>query len=74
MVSPIRPVPPEVDRWISRAGWLRWYAFDPLALDLKATALAAIAFVLAFVLHRGLIEVVVAMAALGIAQRLLLGA
>ncbi len=30
------------------AGWLRWYAFDPLALDLKATALAVIAAVLAF--------------------------
>jgi hypothetical protein len=24
MASPIKPVPPEVDRWISRAGWLRW--------------------------------------------------
>ena len=48
-----------------RAGWLRWYAFDPLALDLKAAALAIIAGVLAFVLHRGLIEVVVVMAALG---------
>ncbi len=56
------------------AGWLRWYAFDPLALDLKATALAAIAAVLAFVLHRGLIELVVVMAALGIAVRLTLGA
>ena len=57
-----------------RTGWLRWYAFDPLALDLKATALAVIAAVLAFVLHRGLIEVVVAMAVLGIAVRLMLGA
>ena len=47
------------------AGPLRWYAFDPLALDLRATALAAIAAVLAFGLHRSLIEVVVAMAALG---------
>ncbi len=56
------------------AGWLRWYAFDPLALDLKATALAAIAAVLAFVLHRGLIELVVVMAALGIAVRLTFGA
>jgi chromate transporter len=46
-------------------GWLRWYAFDPLALDLKAAALAAIAGVLAFWLHRGLIEVVAAMALLG---------
>ena len=48
-------------------GPLRWYAFDPLALDLKAAALAAIAAVLAFKLHRGLIEVIVVMAALGIA-------
>jgi chromate transporter len=56
------------------SGWLRWYAFDPLALDLKASALAVIAAVLAFGLHRSLIEVVGVMAALGIAVRLLLGA
>jgi chromate transporter len=56
------------------AGWLRWYAFDPLGLDLKATALAVIAGILAFVLHRGLIEVVAIMAALGIATRLIFGA
>ena len=56
------------------AGWLRWYAFDPLALDLKATALAVVAAVLAFGMHRGLIEVVGVMAALGIAMRLLMGA
>ena len=55
-------------------GWLRWYAFDPLALDLKATALAVIAAVLAFRLHRSLIEVVAVMAALGIAMRLPIGA
>ena len=58
------------ERWF---GWLRWYAFDPLALDLKATALAAVAAVLAFVLHRGLIEVVAIMAALGIALQFLAG-
>jgi chromate transporter len=52
-------------------GWLRWYAFDPLALDLKVTALAVIAAVLAFGLHRSLIEVVGIMAACGIAMRLL---
>jgi chromate transporter len=46
-------------------GLLRWYAFDPLALDLRAAALAAIAAALAFGLHRGLIEVIVMMAALG---------
>jgi chromate transporter len=57
-----------------RFGWLRWYAFDPLALDLKAAALAIIAGVLAFVLHRGLIEVVVVMAALGVAVRYIFGA
>src|SRR5215472_16935527 len=55
------------------AGPLRWYAFDPLALDLRATALAAIAALLAFGLHRSLIEVVVAMAALGVLVRLVLG-
>src|SRR6476660_9822076 len=55
-------------------GWLRWYAFDPLALDLKATALAVLAAVLAFGFHRGLIEVVAVMAGLGVAMRLMLGA
>jgi chromate transporter len=54
-------------------GILRWYAFDPLALDLKAVALAVIAAVLAFWFHRGLIEVVAVMAALGIAVRFILG-
>ncbi len=53
-------------------GFLRYYAFDPLALDLKAAALAVVAAVLAFVLHRGLIEVVMIMAALGIAMQFLL--
>jgi chromate transporter len=57
-----------------QAGWLRWYAFDPLALDLRATALAVVAAVLAFALHRGLIEVIAIMAALGIAMRLIAGA
>jgi chromate transporter len=53
-------------------GLLRWFAFDPLALNLRAAALAGIAAVLAFGLHRGLIEVVVVMAALGaIAQYLI---
>jgi chromate transporter len=46
-------------------GPLRWYAFDPLALDIRAAALAILAGVLAFGLHRSLIEVVVSMAALG---------
>ena len=53
-------------------GPLRWYAFDLLALDIRAAVLAVVAAVLAFGLHRGLIEVVVSMAALGaIAQYVL---
>jgi chromate transporter len=55
------------------AGPLRWFAFDPLALDLKATALAIIAAVLAFGLHRSLVEVVGVMAVLGVAVRYVLG-
>ena len=56
----------------ARAGPLRWYAFDPLALDLKVAALAALAAFLAFALHRGLVELVLVMAALGIALRFIL--
>ena len=56
-----------------RAGPLRWYAIDVWALDLRAAALAVIAGVLAFGLHRGLVETVAVMAALGIALRLVLG-
>ena len=55
------------------AGPLRWYAFDPLALDIRAAVLAVIAGVLAFGLHRSLIEVVVAMAALGVVAQYALG-
>jgi len=54
-------------------GPLRWYAFDPLALDIRAAVLAVIAGVLAFGLHRSLIEVVVAMAALGVVTQNILG-
>jgi chromate transporter len=54
-------------------GVLRWFAFDPMALDLKTTALAVIAAVMAFRLHRSLIEVIAVMAALGIAVRLIFG-
>jgi len=54
-------------------GPLRWYAFDPLALDIRAAVLAVIAGVLAFGLHRSLIEVVVAMAALGVVTQYVLG-
>jgi chromate transporter len=55
----------------ARAGPLRWYAFDPLALDWKAAGLALLAAVLAFRFKRGLIELIAVMAALGIAIRLL---
>src|SRR5881394_2388658 len=54
------------------AGPLRWFAFDPLALDLKATALAIIAGGLAFALHRSLTEVVGVMAGLGVVVKLVL--
>jgi chromate transporter len=57
----------------ARAGPLRWYAFDPMAIDAWAAALALAAALLAFRLQRGLIELVAIMAALGIAVRLLLG-
>jgi len=52
-----------------RVGWLRWYAFNPVALDLRVSALALIAAILAFVLKRGLVELVLVMAALGVALR-----
>ncbi len=55
----------------ARAGPLRWYAFDPLSIDLKTLALAAIAALLAFRFHRGLVELVAIMAALGISLQLL---
>jgi chromate transporter len=53
-----------------RAGPLRWYAPDPGSLDAWALGLAAIAGVLAFVLRRGLVELIAAMAALGVLLRL----
>lgn len=52
-----------------RAGPLRWYAFDPASIDLRVAALAVVAAVLAFVFHRGLVQLVGIMAALGIAVR-----
>jgi chromate transporter len=54
------------------AGPLRWFAFDPLALDLKALGLAVIAGVLAFRFHRSLIEVVAVMAGLGAVMKLII--
>jgi len=53
-----------------QAGPFRWYAFDPLALDRTVAALAILAAVLAFGLKRGLVELVLVMAALGVALRL----
>jgi chromate transporter len=54
-----------------RAGPLRWYAFDVLEMDWKVGLLAVVAAAVTFILHRGLIELVAIMAALGIAVRLL---
>jgi len=51
-------------------GPLRWFAFNPLALDLKALVLAVIAGVLAFRFHVGLIWTVLVMAGLGIVTQL----
>ena len=50
-------------------GPLRWYAVDIASIDVAAAALAAVAAGLVFWLHRGLIETVAIMAALGIAVR-----
>jgi chromate transporter len=47
-------------------GVLRWFAFDPRALDTHAAVLAVTAAILAFRFHRGLIEVIGVMALLGI--------
>jgi chromate transporter len=54
-------------------GPMRWFAFDPAALDIRAAVLAVIAAVLAFGMHRGLIEVVIGMAALGALTQFVLG-
>ena len=53
----------------TRAGPLRWYAFDPGTLDWRAAALAALAAVLMLRLHRGLVETVAVMATLGVLLR-----
>ena len=47
-------------------GPLRWFAFDPRALDSHAAVLAVTAAILTFRFHRNLIEVIVVMALLGI--------
>ncbi|MCC6887789.1 MAG: chromate efflux transporter [Hyphomicrobiales bacterium] len=56
-----------------RIGPLHGFAVDWGSLDIRAAALATIAAVLVFILHRGLIETIAVMAALGIALRLTLG-
>lgn len=56
----------------ARAGPLRWYAFDPLALDWQAATLAALAGVMMLRLQRGLVETVAVMAVLGMLTRFLL--
>ena len=53
----------------TRAGPLRWYAFDVATLDWKAAVLALLAGVLMLRLHRGLVETVGVMAGLGILIR-----
>ncbi len=50
-------------------GMLRWYAFDPAGLDTHAAILAVTAAIIAFRFHRGMIEVIVVMALLGIASQ-----
>ena len=48
------------------SGWLRWYSFNPNALDKQVVVLAATAALLVFRFHRSLIEVIGVMALLGI--------
>jgi chromate transporter len=50
-------------------GWLRWYAFNPNALDKQVVILAATAALLVFRFHRSVIEVIGVMALLGIITR-----
>ncbi|HVZ54717.1 MAG TPA: chromate efflux transporter [Pseudolabrys sp.] len=50
-------------------GPLRWYAFDPAALDPHVAVLAVTAALLTFRFHRSLIEVVIVMALLGMVTR-----
>jgi chromate transporter len=51
------------------AGPLRWYAFDPAALDSHVAVLAVTAAILVFRFHRSLIEVIAVMALLGMATQ-----
>jgi chromate transporter len=51
-------------------GPLRWFAFNPAALDKQAAILAVVAALMAFRFHRGLIEVIGVMALLGVISHL----
>lgn len=51
-------------------GILRWYAFDPAALDQRIALLAVTAAILTFRFHRSLIEVIGVMALLGMIARM----
>jgi chromate transporter len=51
-------------------GPFHWYGFDPTAFDAHAALLAVVAGLLAFRFHRGMIEVIVVTALLGIVTRL----
>src|SRR2546421_528242 len=53
----------------ARAGPLRWYAFDPAALDWRAAVLALVAALLMLRLHRGLVETGAGMALAGVVSR-----
>jgi chromate transporter len=52
------------------AGPLRWYSFDPAALDKQVAILAVTAAILTFRFHRSLIEVICVMAVLGMITHL----
>jgi chromate transporter len=58
----------------ARLGPVRWFAVDVTSVDIGAALLTAIAAILVFVLHRGLIVTVAIMAALGILWRLAVAA
>ena len=51
-------------------GPVRWFAFDPTSIDVAASCLTAIAAMLTFAFHRGLVQTVAIMALLGVIWRL----
>jgi chromate transporter len=58
----------------TQIGFVRFFAVDLSSIDVAAAVLTAFAAILVFALHRGLIETIALMAALGIGWRLFLGA